>query len=184
MTSTLKVQNIAHTGGDNAIEIDSDGRLTTSAPIGFRCKLSAAQSISANNTRLIGWTISNTNALAGGFNTDGASGTVLNLSTGVVTVPVAGYYSWTMDVRLDSFSGSYSYIEFYQTNSSGTKTGTQGQYRYGRSLQQHHSTYDALTISGISYFDANQNAAMFWANSGDNSVAINDDTYWSFYKVG
>ena len=28
MTSTLKVQNIAHTGGTNAIAIDSAGRVT------------------------------------------------------------------------------------------------------------------------------------------------------------
>ena len=29
MTSTLKVQNIAHTGGTNALTIDSSGRMTS-----------------------------------------------------------------------------------------------------------------------------------------------------------
>ena len=33
MTSTLKVQNIAHTGGTNAIAIDSSGRITNSVPV-------------------------------------------------------------------------------------------------------------------------------------------------------
>lgn len=181
--SKLYVNEVhSKTGSTKALEIDSNGIISQSNPVGFRCKMLASQSVSANNTRLIGWTISSSK-IAGGFNTDGASGTVLNLSTGVVTIPVSGYYSWTVDIRLDSFSGSYSYIDFWQTDSSGNKTGTQGQYRYGRSLQQSHSSYDALTMSGVSYFNANTHAALFWANSGDNNVEFNDDTYWSLFKV-
>ena len=81
MTSILKVTEIQDpTNSNSALTIDTSGRLGQGSPVGFRAKVNPSQSISAGGTRLSQFAVPG----AGGFNTDGAGGTVLNLSTGVM----------------------------------------------------------------------------------------------------
>ena len=46
MASTLKVQNIAHTGGNTAMTVDSTGRVTKPQTPAFHVSLASAQTLS------------------------------------------------------------------------------------------------------------------------------------------
>ena len=178
MTSILKVDNIQNSSGTAALTIDASGRLGQGSPVGFRAKVNPSQSISAGGTRLSQFAV----PTAGGFNTDGAGGTVLNLSTGVMTIPATGYYSYSLDGRIDSFSGSYYYFDWYSTDSSGNSTGIV----YARTLSQGsgNTSYDAFTVAGTVYLTSGLFLAWFYQHSGDSNVTINNDTWLSLFKVG
>ena len=179
MSSRILVEEIyGKTSGASALTVDSNSRLSQGSPVGFRAKVNPSQSISAQATRLSQWQTSQN----GGFNTDGAGGTVLITSTGVMTIPVTGYYLYGLEGRLDSFSGTYWYFDLRTTDSSGTNDG----YVYARTLSQGsgNTSYDAFTATGVLYLTSGQFLAWFYLNSGDDNVSINNDTYMSLFKVG
>ena len=179
MTSILKVTEIQDpTNSNSALTIDTSGRLGQGSPVGFRAKVNPSQSISSGGTRLSQFALPG----AGGFNTDGAGGTVLNVSTGVMTIPVNGYYFYSIEGRLDSFSGSYYYFDWYATDSSGNSTGTV----YARTLTQGggNTAYDDFTATGTLYLTSGLFLAWFYQHSGDANVTVNNDTYVSLFKVG
>ena len=179
MSSRILVDEIhGKTSAASALTIDSNSRLSQGSPVGFRAKINPSQSISAGGTRLSQYAVPGN----GGFNTDGAGGTVLNLSTGVMTIPATGYYFYSIEGRLDSFAGSYYYFDLYSTDSSGTSTGLV----YARTLTQGsgNTSYDAFTATGMLYLTSGLFLAWFYQHSGDSNVTINNDTYVSMFKVG
>ena len=191
MVATLQTSKIAHNNGTDAITIDTSGNTTTNGifnhgqPIGFCASKDGSLSISANNTRISGWTVSTSTGMHGAFNADGSGGSMFDTSTGVVTVPVNGYYQINANVRLDSFSGSYAYFDIIATNSSGALLSGNVDDRLGRTLQGNvSSNYEAFTYSVVGYYTANTHFALFYRNSGDDNVSIDGDTYWSCIKVG
>ena len=179
MSSRVLVDEIyGKTSGASALTVDSNSRLSQGSPVGVRAKVNPSQSISANVTRLSQFAIPSN----GGFNTDGAGGTVLNLSTGVMTIPATGYYFYSLEGRLDNFNGTYWYFDLRTTDSSGTNDG----YVYARTLSQGsgNTSYDAFTATGMLYLTSGQFLAWFYLNTGDDNVNINNDTYVSLFKVG
>ena len=179
MSSRILVDEIhGKTSGASALTVDSNSRLSQGSPVGFRAKISPSQSISSGTTKLGPYAL----PTYGAFNTDGAGGTVLNLSTGVMTVPATGYYFYSIEGRLDSFAGSYYYFDFFETNSSGSSTGN----LYARTLSQGsgNTSYDAFTATGMLYLTSGLFLAWFYQHSGDSNVTINNDTYVSMFKVG
>ena len=184
MASILNVDQIKNAAGTSAITIDSSGRLTQGSPVGFHAKITGSgQSVTANNTLLKPWGIT-TSYLYGGFNTDGAGGTMLDQTTGIAQVPVTGYYRVSCNARIDSFAGNYHYLDIIKTDSSGTYSSAAATLIV-RSLESATaSDYTALHASSLSYLQANDYVAVFWANSGDNNVTINNDTFFSMFKVG
>lgn len=182
MASILKVNEIQHTGGTSALTVDSNGRLSSSKPVGFNVNKASNQATAGSG--VIVTDFSTTSGIAGGFNTDGAGGTMLNLSTGIATIPVNGYYQFNALIRIDNFAGAYHFLDLDLTDSSGTYTGSDAT-RIGRSLESATATdYTMLQIHGVSYLQQNNLVALFWANSGDNSVSIHVNSYWSMFKVG
>ena len=179
MSSRILVDEIhGKTSAASALTIDSNSRLSQGSPVGFRAKINPTQTITSGGTRFSQYAVPG----AGGFNTDGAGGTVLNISTGVITIPATGYYFYGIDGRLDSFAGSYYYMNFESTDSSGTSTGT----TYARTLTQGsgNTSYDAFTATGTLYLTSGLFLAWFYQHSGDSNVSINNDTYVSMFKVG
>lgn len=185
--SKLYVNEVhSKTGSTKALEIDSNGIITQSSPVGFNASLSGSLSISSNNTRFTNWTTSSAN-FYGGFNTDGAGGTMLNLSTGIAQVPVTGYYSIIFNTRIDSFAGTYHYIDVMKTDSSGTYPSPSSfqESTIARSLESATATdYTELQVQSVAYLQANDYIAAFWSNSGDNSVSAVDETTFSMFKIG
>jgi hypothetical protein len=183
MTSILKVSEIQDpTNSNTALSIDSNGIITQGSPVGFSAVLESALSITANATRLTGWDI--TTDMYGGFNTDGAGGTMLNLTSGIAQVPVTGYYSIILNCRIDSFSGTYHYVDVIKTDSSGTYSGVNSTL-ISRSLESSTaSDYTELQLQSVAYLQANDYIAAYWANSGDNSVTAANESYFSMFRVG
>ena len=181
MASILKVNELQHTGGTTALTIDSSGRLLTSKAIGFTVHKASNQSIAGTGVIIDDFA---TTDIYGGFNTDGAGGTMLNLSTGIATTPVTGYYQFNVTMRIDNFAGAYHFLDLVKTDSSGTYLTPAGN-RIGRSLDSATaSDYTELQILGVNYLQQGDLLALFWANSGDNSVSVHENSYFSMFKVG
>jgi hypothetical protein len=182
MASILKVNEIQHTGGTSALTMDSNGRLSTSKVVGFSVTKDVSQTITTNSTKINNF-ITTTN-IYGGFNTDGAGGSMLNLSTGIVTIPVTGYYQSNALIRVDNFNGAYHFLDLDKTDSNGTYAGT-GVTRLSRSLESATaSDYTMLQIHSVNYLQQGDFVALYWANSGDNSVTAHANSYFSMFKVG
>jgi hypothetical protein len=180
--SVLGVRNIQHTNGTDAMTIASDGLVTFNNPpnpIGFCVHKSGNQSITANDTKIESWATT----MRGGFNTDGSSGTMIDLSTGIVTIPADGYYQMNINIRLDSFSGTYAYFDITEITSGSMQT--QLADRLGRTLAGNiSSNYEMFTYAYVGYLTEDFTFALWYRNSGDNNVTIDGDTYWSMFKVG
>ena len=187
--SKLFVNEIhSKTGTSHALDIDSDGNVEFKGvvnygkPIGFAVNKSGNQSITVTNTKISGWETDS--YMYGGFNTDGSGGSMINTTSGVVTIPATGYYSFVFNTRVDSFAGTYIYFDLIKTDSSGTHNSTITN-RAGRSLESATaSDYTSMQIQGTRYFEKDDYFAVFFSNSGDNSVTIDGDTYFSMFKVG
>ena len=181
--SKLYVDNIASkTGGTDALSIDSSGRVSVGKPVGFGVIKASNQTIAGTGVKVENF--STTANIYGGFNTDGAGGTMLNLSSGIVTIPVNGYYQFNATMRIDNFAGAYHFLDFEKTDSSGTYTGS-GSARISRSLESATaSDYTELQVMGLNYLQQGDYAALYWANSGDNNVVIHENSYFSMFKVG
>ena len=110
--STLKVGTIQdHANSNTAISIDSSGRVTKPVNPAWRVQLSGAQNSSSSNSFVVNWNDSSTDGcfLQGGC----------TLSSGQITVPIAGVYQVNSSVRFANTSSLY--VEVYmQINNSGT----------------------------------------------------------------
>ena len=84
MASTLKVNEIQHTGGTTALTMDSTGRILTPARPAFRALKTSSQTASANNT-LITWDSASIN-------------TGNHFANNVFTAPIAGLYTFSIIV--------------------------------------------------------------------------------------
>tara|TARA_Y100001972_G_scaffold60367_1_gene73888 strand:- start:1103 stop:1624 length:522 start_codon:yes stop_codon:yes gene_type:complete len=84
MASTLKVQNIAHTGGTNAITIDSVGRVNQPAKPAFRARYDQSSQGGVQGTIV--------------FNTEDYDiGGNYDTSNGRFTAPITGLYQFQFD---------------------------------------------------------------------------------------
>lgn len=176
MTSTLKVQNIAHTGGTNAIEIDSSGNLTISQPIGFNATINGTQSSQDHDpaAKIADWSITH----KGGWNSG-----MLNQTTGVITIPKTGYYFFSANIRMDGFSGSYFNIDLAGWDGSAIQAGAA--YRLLRHLESATaSDYTTAQVQGI--VKATQDDEHVWSlyTSGDSSVTLDSDSQITCYYIG
>ena len=178
---TFRMNTIKSQDSDvTAMTITSEGIINLSKPIGFSIGKSGTQTITANTTKIESWAT----GIRGAFNTDGSGGTMIDLSTGIVTIPADGYYQMNVNVRLDSFSGSYAYFQVARIN--GSTMETQLADRFGRTLEGNgiSTNYTAFTLSMVGYLTKNLTLALWYLNSGDNNVTIDGDSYWSMFKVG
>ena len=103
MASTLKVNTIAHTGGTTGLTVDSAGRILKPALPAFRVGLVTHQPETVtDSSRLVEWDEGTTSESDFCFTQGGFS-----WNNGVVTVPVAGIYSFSMALRIDNVNGQY-----------------------------------------------------------------------------
>ena len=173
MTSTLKVQNIAHTGGTNAIEIDSTGRILTPARPAFCVKRNGNQGITNNTAEKIQW---NEERFDIGGNFD-------HTTNYYFIVPITGIYQLQYNLRLENLdtAGSYVQVRVKKNNSLTLDTYTIDLNEEFTSDVDYtmatHSNIYQLTASDTVYIDYHQ-------SGGAVQTQIQSESFFSGYLVG
>ena len=107
-------------------------------------------------------------------------GSHYNTSNGRFTAPVTGIYVFHANLRVDAFTGNYSYMTLQHFSSTGT-----AQASKGRDLQHGNSaTYINHNISQNVYLLAGEYVRLVYENNGDSSVNLDSDSYFSGYLLG
>ena len=175
--SKLYVNEVhSKTGSTKALEIDSDGRVIHSQPIGFNCMQSSTQTGKDHNpaAKVGGWTISGRN---GCWNSG-----MIDLSSGVITIPKTGHYYFGANFRLDGFGGNYINIDLAGWN--GTIQAGTG-YRLLRHLESATATdYTAAQVSGVVYAEKDDQYVWSLLANGDDSIALDSDCQITCWFVG
>ena len=171
MTSVLKVDNIQNSSGTSAISVDSNGVVTKSTIPAFMISLTGDQSFTSSTT----WhTISNmtdnqTNAfLQGG----------MTLSSGVVTVPVAGLYHFSANIRVDDVGSGYLWTQISKNNSNDTV------YQHSSINGSPDGSYIQCVQSGLYQMDANDTVRIKVYASGDSSFHAANQSHFSGFLIG
>lgn len=163
MASTLKVNTIQHTGGTTGMTIDSSGRVFRPVLPAWRLQLAGTQNISANSA-VVTWDNSGT---AGCFIQGGCT-----LSSGVVTVPVAGVYQINTSVRKQNINGTY--IEVYM------RINTSSSHRGYHIIGNPDDTYHSISASQVFKLAANDTVDILVNAQGENSWLVAGGSLSSF----
>ena len=159
MASTLKVQNIAHTGGTNALAIDSAG--IVDLPVNNNVtQFQLTSSASINSTTpatLTGWTNMNSQSTFGYKQV----GTAMSESSGVFTTTKLGLYRCYMELHM-SAANDVRYIQFDLkfTPNGGSAIG--GDIYNFISYAQSDSTYSCF--NRMRYYNFNHTGDQFRVN--------------------
>jgi hypothetical protein len=114
MASTLKVQNIAHTGGTTAMTVDSSGRILQPTKPAFSVSRNGNQSISNNTAEKIQW---NQETFDIGSNFD-------HTTNYYFTAPITGIYQLQYNLRLENLDTAGAYVQIKIKKNSGTTLDT------------------------------------------------------------
>jgi hypothetical protein len=171
--SNLLVQNIKHTNGTTAQTIDSSGRVLLPSVPAFRVSLTSDQSITATGDHDIEWNEGTTSESDNNFTQGGFS-----WSSGVVTVPVAGVYCFSVILRIDSVGSGYIVGKLAKNDDT---SGNRDAYLIDGSPP---SNYTNLTGSNIFKCSANDNIRMIVTSSADTSYTIQNQSSFSGHLIG
>ena len=162
--STLKVDTIQHSGGTSGLTIDSSGRVSRSLIPSWRVALDGDQNETTASTYItVGFNKSSSENcfLAGGC----------TLSSGVITVPVAGLYFFTTLIRFDQVT-STDHLAVRVTKNNAIS----GAEEYTGFIDDHGASYHSVTISGLYQCNASDELAV--------KGYVNNDTSWHFASDG
>ena len=173
MASTLKVQNIAHTGGTNALTIDSTGRILTPARPAFSVKRNGNQGITNNTAEKIQW---NQKTFDIGSNFD-------HTTNYYFTVPITGIYQLQYNLRLENLDTAGSYVQIKLKKNSGTTLDT-----YTIDLNEEFTSdvdFTMATHSNIYQLTATDTVYVEYHQSGGAvQTQIQSESVFSGYLVG
>ena len=173
MASELHVDAIKHSGGTSALTIDSSGRVLQPSVPAFRVSLISDQSITATGDHDIEWDEGTTSESDNSFTQGGFS-----WSSGVVTVPVAGVYCFSVILRVDSVGSGYI-VGKLMKNDDGS--GNREAYIIDGSPA---SDYTNLAGSTVFKCNANDNIRMSIAASADSSYSVTNASTFSGHFIG
>ncbi len=170
--SKLYVDEIASkTGGTDALTIDSTGNVLQPNKPAWRVSLASAQTESTMDSDV---TIA--------FNKSDSENCFLQgrvaLSSGIITVPVAGLYQVNLVVRIDSIGNSYVVARIKRNNNSNGSSET---YMISGSPA---ANYDNLTGSDIFKCDANDTLRATIYSDNDSNWNISSSTVFSGHLIG
>ena len=167
MTSKLKVEQIAHTNNVSAMTINSSGVVNRSVIPAWRVSLSSNESRTATTEAVIQFDqTSNSYFLQGGC----------TLASGAITVPVAGIYHASANIRVDSIGSGYVVVRIRKNGSNTAAAYTI--YGTGSTL------YDSFTPSDMFSLSANDTLEVVALTSLDSSWTINKNSSFSGYLIG
>lgn len=173
MTSTLKVQNIAHTGGTTAMTVDSTGRILTPARPAFCVKRNGNQGITNNTAEKIQW---NEERFDIGSNFD-------HTTNYYFTAPITGIYQFQYNLRLENLDTAGSYVQVKMKKNSGTTLDTYTidlNEEFTSDVDYHMATHASiyqLTASDTVYVEYHQ-------SGGAVQTQIQSESIFSGYLVG
>lgn len=158
--STLKVDTIQHSGGTSGLTIDSSGRVSRNLIPSWRVALDGDQNETTANTYI---TV--------GFNKSSAENCFLTggctLSSGVITVPVAGLYFFTTLIRFDQVTSTDHFNVRVTKNDEVT-----GAEEYTGSYDDHGTAFHSAIVSGLFECSANDTLTV--------KGYVSNDTSWHF----
>ena len=94
--------------------------------------------------------------------------------------PVAGVYFFSANLRVDGFSGNYSYLTLVHYSSANVR-----QSDKGRDLQDgNNSTYLNHVVTAVVNLAINDYVYMEYIANGDSSVNLDSDSWFSGYLIG
>tara|TARA_Y100000114_G_scaffold38082_1_gene33688 strand:- start:220 stop:744 length:525 start_codon:yes stop_codon:yes gene_type:complete len=174
MSSILKVDTIQNTGGTTGLTIDSSGRVTQPTKPAWRIgRGSSVDVISGQATNTV-INFDSTNNTTRRFFTQGG----ITVSSGVVTVPVAGIYLCGSTVRFDGIGSGYALLRMMVN--SETDSGN-GAYDIRGTPD---AAYFSLGDSTIFDLNANDTIHVQYYVSADTDFDINIRSYFWGYLVG
>ena len=157
MTSIIKVDEIQNKAGTSAITIDSSGRVLRSAVPAWRVGLSTTQPQTSSGTKLVPFDTYNTQNcfLQGG----------VTLSSGTITVPVAGLYKVGSTIRVDDVNTAIYIISYIRKNQANQNL--EDSYVL---TDNHGVTYQSLTVNDLYQCEAGDELECYInVQSGDSS---------------
>ena len=171
MASTLKVQNIAHTGGTTAMTVDSSGRVTKPQIPAFHVGLASAQTLSTTAATVLfeDRGTSYNNFLQGG----------ITISSGVITVPIAGVYQFNTIIRANSVGSGFITARIMRNSMSGSEEG--GYIIIGNTRS---TDYDNLTGSTVYKMSASDTVKIEMKTSADTSWNVGTQSEFSGFLIG
>ena len=172
--STLKVGTIQdHANSITAMTIDSAGRVFQPAKPAWRIGRASVLTGVNNLTTVINFDdVADTNR---DFFTQGG----VTVSSGVVTVPVAGIYHLGSTVRFDDVSNSYIVVRITKNNDANSTYGTYDIVGNGQS-----TNYESIGDATIFKLNASDTVKVDYYVSNDSSFNIDTRTYFWGYLVG
>lgn len=186
MASTLKVQNIAHTGGTTALTVDSSGRILQPVKPIFACHMDRAvgpSDFSAITTipfNAIEFQQGGTNlVISGSGDTTGAT----------FTAPITGTYHFNLVVNTyqaaAGFNTIYLFIDSAKVNDKDGNASDDMTYRsLDSSGAQESGLYHSLSGSHVIRLTANQTEKPRFLANGDASCTIRTGSRFSGFLIG
>lgn len=155
--SNLKVDTIKSTGGTTAMTVDSSGRVLRSVLPAWRVSLSNNQAETAAGTYKVEFDKQDTQNcfLQGG----------VTLSSGTITVPVAGLYRCGSTIRVDDVTGTYYIISYIRKNQA-----TDASSDSYVIADDHGTNYHTLTVNDLYQCQANDQLECY--------IYVQSDTSW------
>ena len=157
--STLKVQEIQHTGGTTGLTINSDGRVLQPNLPAWRISISSDANVSSDTAwQVIAWDETDDSAenlyLQGG----------ITVVSSKIVIPVAGVYMFGVNLRIDGIS-SGNYLTAVMEKNDSTTDNAEAEWVE----QNAAATYATVSMSSVMKFAASDTIRV--------SVASPDGTY-------
>ena len=179
MASTLKVQNIAHTGGTNALTVDSSGRVGRPKVPAWMFSTGNAHGAMSGGTAY--------NPLQFNFrpvDTDGAGGTMIKSGTNhTIVIPVTGIYWIAYGGIKGSSSSAVGRMQMIRDSGSGTDIFPACRGEENSPYAEMYVAYVHNLTAGDEYKIATVSDGMWMGGSASPSNGFNDP-FWTGYLIG
>jgi len=156
------------TNNINRLNVNNSGYITTPNQPIFRVRCANKNNVDGTSSVVLAGTdFYQSNTLV-------QNGSHFSVSTGRFTAPVAGYYYLNFSTRLDNLGSGYGYFTIMD-NGGTTVT---------RNLTNVNTTYQTLHCSAVHYMSANDYVYVQYNASGDSSVNLDSDGFFSGFLIG
>ena len=169
ITTTLQgINTIKRDASTTAMTVDSAGRVSRPVIPAWNVSLNSPQSHSSNSSFVVNWdkTSGNSNFIQGGC----------TISSGTITVPVAGLYQVSANIRFNNVNANY--IELYLR--IGASTSPPAFYAIeGNPYEPYHT----VVVSGVLKLNANNTLDTLVYCGGDTSHSVSSGNLATFTGV-